>query len=63
MGISIEYLLWLFPVMVASSLVMAATRHERVNVIISQAVKTGVWTVGFLLAIASVLWFAMYCIG
>jgi hypothetical protein len=63
MGISLEYLFWLFPILVSSSLVMAATRHEQVPVIISQAVKTGIWTLTFLLAIAAVLWFAMYCIG
>jgi len=62
MGISVQYLLWLFPVLVATSLVMAATRHERTDEIIKQAIKTGIWTVGFLLAIASVLWFAMFLI-
>lgn len=63
MGISIEYLLWLFPVVVASSLVMAGTRHERSDVILQQAVRTGIWTLSFLLVIASVLWFAMFWIG
>jgi hypothetical protein len=41
---------------------MAATRHERTDAIIKQAIKTGIWTVGFLLAIAFVLWFAMFLI-
>ncbi|XZE46529.1 hypothetical protein SH467x_001815 [Pirellulaceae bacterium SH467] len=63
MGISVEYLLWLLPVLIASSMVMAATRHERVPLILSQAIKTGLWTLSFLLAIALVLWLAMFWIG
>ncbi|MFN7290270.1 MAG: hypothetical protein ACK5T6_06760 [Pirellula sp.] len=62
MGISVQYLLWLFPVLVATSLVMAATRHERTDEIIRQAYKTGVWTICFLLTIAAVLWVAMFMI-
>lgn len=62
MGISVQYLLWLFPVLVASSLVVAATRHERTDEIIKQSVRNGVVTIGFLLAIASVLWLAMFMI-
>jgi hypothetical protein len=63
MGISVEYLLWLLPVLVATSLVMAATRHERTDLIFSQAWKTGVWTAVFLGSIALVLQFAMFWIG
>lgn len=63
MGISVEYLLWLLPVLIASSLVMAATRHEQVPLILKQAVNTGIWTLSFLLAIAAALWFAMFWIG
>lgn len=63
MGVSVQYLLWLFPVLVASSLVMAATRHERTDEIVKQSVKTGIWTLCFLLVIAALLWFAMFWIG
>jgi hypothetical protein len=63
MAISIQYVLWLLPILVAVSFVMAATRHERTDQILSQAWKHSIWTVGFLGAIACVLWFAMFWIG
>jgi uncharacterized membrane protein len=63
MAISIEYLLWLIPVLVAVSLVMAATRHEQNERILGQAWQTALWTLSFLGAIASVFWFAMFWIG
>jgi len=63
MAISVEYLLWLLPVLVSVSLVMAATRHERTDKILAQAWRTAVWTVGFLGSIAFILWFAMFWIG
>ncbi len=63
MAISVEYLLWLLPILVAISLVMAATRHERNEKILGQAWRTGLWTLSFLGAIAATLWFAMFWIG
>jgi hypothetical protein len=63
MAISIEYLLWLLPILAAVSLVMAATRHESNERILSQSWRTAVWTLSFLGAIAAVLWFAMFWIG
>jgi hypothetical protein len=63
MAITVEYLLYMLPILVAVSLVMSATRHERNDMILSQAWKTGVWTAGFLGAIAAALWFAMFWIG
>jgi hypothetical protein len=63
MAISIQYLLWLLPILAAVSLVMAATRHERNDRILSQSWRTAVWTLSFLGAIAAVLWFAMFWIG
>ena len=63
MAISVEYLLWLIPILVAVSLVMAATRHERNEKILGQAWRTALWTISFLGVIASVLWFAMFWIG
>ena len=63
MAISVEYLLWLIPILAAVSLVMAATRHERNEKILWQAWQTLVWTLSFLGAIAATLWFAMFWIG
>jgi hypothetical protein len=63
MAISIEYLLWLLPILASVSIVMAATRHERNDMIIGQSWRTAVWTLTFLGAIAAVLWFAMFWIG
>ncbi len=63
MAISIEYLLWLIPILAAVSLVMAATRHERNEKILRQAWQTAVWSLSFLGAIAATLWFAMFWIG
>lgn len=63
MAISLEYLLWLLPILAAVSLVMAATRHERNEKIIDQSWRTALWTMGFLGVIASLLWFAMFWIG
>jgi hypothetical protein len=55
--------LWLLPILAAVSLVMAATRHESIERILSQSWRTAVWTLSFLGAIAAVLWFAMFWIG
>jgi hypothetical protein len=55
--------LWSIPVLVAVSLVMAATRHERMDLILKQAVASGLWTLTFLGAIAVALAFAMWWIG
>ncbi len=63
MAISIVYLLWLLPILAAVSIVMAATRHERNEMILAQSWRTAVWTLSFLGAIAGVLWFAMFWIG
>jgi uncharacterized membrane protein len=63
MAISIEYLLWMAPILVACSLVMAATRHEQNDRILTQAWRNGIGILTFLGAIAAVLWFAMFWIG
>lgn len=63
MGISIVYVLWLLPVLVACSLVMAATRHEKLSLILNQATRTAGVTLLFLLVIASVLGIATLWIG
>lgn len=63
MSISFEYLLWVLPVLVAVSLVMAATRHERTDLIFPQAWRTGLWTVCFLGIVAVVIRVAIWQIG
>ncbi|MFN6128691.1 MAG: hypothetical protein ACK6DC_18060 [Planctomycetota bacterium] len=62
-AISVEYLLWIFPVLVAVSLVMAATRHERIDLILSQGWRTGLWTICFLGIVAVLIRFALWRIG
>jgi len=63
MAISLVYLLWSIPVLVAVSLVMGATRHERWDLIMKQSLSSGLWTLTFLSAIALALGFAMWWIG
>ena len=63
MEISIEYVLWLLPVLAATSLVMAATRHEQMSLIWRQATRTAAVTLLFLLIIAAVVGLATYWIG
>ncbi|MCU0709078.1 MAG: hypothetical protein MUF23_12375 [Pirellula sp.] len=63
MSISYEYLLWILPVLVAVSLVMAATRHERTDMILQQAWRTGLWTICFLGIVALLIRFAVWRIG
>lgn len=61
-SMSPEYLLWYLPLVVAVSLVLAATRHERQDFIFAQAWRTGIWISSFLLGIAGVLWVASWWI-
>ncbi|MFM8573715.1 MAG: hypothetical protein ACKOAU_19125 [Pirellula sp.] len=63
MAISVFYLLWSIPVLVAVSLVMAATRHERWDLIKKQAWSSALWTLTFLGGIALALGVAMWWIG
>jgi hypothetical protein len=62
-AISVYYLLWIIPVLVACSLVMAATRHEQTHLILSQAWRTGLWTLCFLGIVAALIRFAIWRIG
>ncbi len=62
-SISVEYLFWLFPILISVSFVMAATRHERNAEIIDQTWRTALWTLAFLGIIALLLWLAMLRIG
>lgn len=49
------------PLIVAVSLVYAATRHELMGPILSHAVRIGVWIVGFMLIILAVLLSISWC--
>ncbi|MHB8900473.1 MAG: hypothetical protein ACYC6Y_17105 [Thermoguttaceae bacterium] len=50
------------PLIVAVSLVYAATRHELMGPILAHALRIGVWIVGFMLIVLAVLltisWYA-----
>ena len=63
MAISLIYLLWSIPILLSVSLVMAATRHERWDLICKQAISSAIWTLSFLGAIALGLAIAMWWIG
>ncbi len=57
-AMSIEYLLWYFPVLAAVSLVLAGARHEKKELIVKQAWHNAIWITVFLLVISGLLWFA-----
>lgn len=44
-----------FPLIVAVSMVYAATRHELMGPILAHALRIGVWIVGFMLIVLVVL--------
>jgi len=53
-----EYLLYYLPLLAGVSLVLAATRHERPDLIIRQAISHGVWFTVFMLVAAALLYVA-----
>lgn len=63
MSISVMYLLWAIPIVIAVSLVMAGTRHERFEWILQQAWRNAVWTVSFLGTVAALIAVAIWWIG
>ncbi len=54
----VNYLWYALPLVVAVSLVYAATRHEEMGPILSHALRVGAWIVGFM-AIVIVIMVAM----
>lgn len=48
------------PLIVTISLVYGATRHEYLNEILAQAIRSVIWIVGFMLVIFVILWVAGY---
>lgn len=57
-SMSPEYLLWYLPCMVAVALVLAATRHERQDLIFRQAYRNAAWITCFMAGIWIAIWFA-----
>jgi hypothetical protein len=55
-SMSPEYMLFYLPLVVAVSLVLAATRHERPDLIFNQAWRTGLWITAFMLGISLILY-------
>ena len=54
-GILTSRLWYAVPLIVAVSLVYAATRHELLEPILRHALHTAVWIVGFMVVVGSVL--------
>jgi hypothetical protein len=57
-----EYLLYYLPLLIAVSLVLGATKHERNALIFRQAMGTAVWFTIFMLIVAAVLLVATWFI-
>ena len=55
--LDVNMLWYALPLVVAVSLVYAATRHEIMTPILHHAVRVGAYIVGFMLVIFAVLWF------
>ncbi len=55
-ALGLEYQLWYaLPLVVAVSLVYAATRHEAMQPLLVHAARLSVWVVGFMAAVFAVL--------
>lgn len=54
-SMSLSYLFMYLPLLFAVSLVVGATRHEKVPMIIDQTIRTAVWITSFMLGIYAVL--------
>ena len=52
----VNFMWYALPLVVAVSLVYAATRHEQPGPILIQAARIGVWIVGFMVVIFVLLW-------
>ncbi|MFN7733193.1 MAG: hypothetical protein ACK5OB_14950 [Pirellula sp.] len=63
MPISVVYLLWFIPVLIAVSLIMAGTRHEKMELIFESAWRNAVWVLTFLGTVALVIAAAIWWIG
>lgn len=52
-----NHLWYLFPLVVTISLVYGATRHEIMQPILLNALRSGVWIIGFMFAIFVIMMF------
>ncbi|MCR9118738.1 MAG: hypothetical protein NXI22_17520 [bacterium] len=50
-----NHLWYLFPLVVTISLVYGATRHELMEPILYNALRAGVWIIGFMLVIFAIM--------
>jgi uncharacterized membrane protein len=57
------YMWYALPLVIAVSLVYAATRHERRAPILLHAARIGIWIVGFMAVIFAVLFFVSWLIS
>jgi hypothetical protein len=56
LSISLLYLMYYVPLLVAISLVYGGTRHEDFETIVRQAIHTGLWITGFMGVIFAIMW-------
>ncbi len=56
LSISITYLFYYVPLVVAVSLVYAASRHEDMRLVLRHALQTGYWITAFMGSIFLVMW-------
>lgn len=62
-SMSPEYLLYYLPVLAAVALVLAATRHEKTQLILQQAASHAIWFSVFMGSVAVILAVATWWIG
>lgn len=55
--LDVSMLWYALPLVVAVSLVYAATRHEDMGPILHHAVRVGAYVIGFMCIVFAVLWF------
>ena len=58
-----HYMWYALPLVIAVSLVYAATRHEQTTPILVHAVRVGIWIVGFMAVIFAVLFSVSWLIS
>ncbi len=56
------YLLMYVPLLVAVSLVIGGSRHEKTHLVLDQALRTAVWVTTFMLTIYVVLQFVSWMV-
>jgi hypothetical protein len=59
---SVGYLLMYVPLMVAVSMVIGSTRHEKRQLIVEQSLRTAAWVTTFMLVVYAVLQIVSYLV-